>query len=408
MVDERSAGNRLRRPDLGWWLFGLALLAVLAWVGYRYVGWLVFGLFTYYVARPISRRLDRHLPSRSLSAGLTLLFIIVPVVAFIAAFLGVAVGQALTLLSSDAVAAVLARLPLPTVGLPTDPVALLTQLLQNPTVTTVLGEFGVVLGTAVATLFNLFLALILAFFLLVEDARLGRWFEANVLGRDSTALDYLTRVDRGLTSVYFGYTLTIFVVIVLAAIVYNLFNLVAPAGLRIPATVLLAVVTGVFTLIPLLGRSIVYALIVAVLGLEALQVDPVLLWVPLVFFVLMVVVFDNLVRTYIRPYLSGKAYHMALVMFAYLLGPVLFGWYGIFMGPLLMVLIVEFVAHVLPQLAGGRLGPAGERVANASAPAAADEPAAGSPDERVAGDAAGIDEDATDGEATGPASGGAG
>ena len=43
---------------------------------------------------------------------------------------------------------------------------------------------------------------------------------------------------------------------------------------------------------------------------------------------------------------------MGLVMFAYLLGPALFGWYGIFMGPLLMVLIVEFIVTVLPRLAG--------------------------------------------------------
>jgi predicted PurR-regulated permease PerM len=79
-----------------------------------------------------------------------------------------------------------------------------------------------------------------------------------------------------------------------------------------------------------------------------------LLWIPLVFFVLMVLVFDNVVRTYIRPYLSGQTYDMALVMFAYLLGPVLFGWYGIFLGPLLMVLIVEFITVVLPRYADVR------------------------------------------------------
>jgi predicted PurR-regulated permease PerM len=86
-------------------------------------------------------------------------------------------------------------------------------------------------------------------------------------------------------------------------------------------------------------------------------VNPALLWVPVAFFVLMVLVFDNVVRTYIRPYLSGKAYHMGLVMFAYLLGPALFGWYGIFLGPLVMVLVVEFVVSVLPRLARGEESP---------------------------------------------------
>jgi len=127
---------------------------------------------------------------------------------------------------------------------------------------------------------------------------------------------------------------------------------VAPGDLTIPQAVLLAVITGIFTLIPLLGRSIVYAFIVALLAVQALAVDATLLWVPVAFFAVMVLLFDNVIRTYVRPYLSGKAYHMALVMFAYLLGPALFGWYGIFMGPLVMVVTVEFVTDILPRLTG--------------------------------------------------------
>ena len=343
---------RLRRSDAGWYLVGLLFLAVLAWVGYRYVGWLVFGLFTYYVGRPIARRLQRYVASRSLAAGLTLVFIIVPVLVFVAAFLGVALGQALDLLTTEMVASVVDRLPVATTGLPTDPIDVVVVILQDPELSSVLGQFGVVVGSLAATLFNVFLALIFAFFLLVEDRSLAGWFAENVLGPGSRSVAYLRGVDRGLTSVYFGYTLTIFVVIVLAAVIYTLFNLVAPEPLRIPSAMLLAVVTGVFTLIPLVGRSIVYVLIVALLSVQTLPDRLALLWVPVVFFVLMVLVFDNVVRTYIRPYLSGKAYHMGLVMAAYLLGPVLFGWYGIFMGPLLMVLVVQFVVGVLPGLAG--------------------------------------------------------
>ncbi|MFC6976668.1 AI-2E family transporter [Halomicroarcula sp. GCM10025709] len=337
---------------LTWWLLGVALFAVLVWVGVRYVGWIVFGLFTYYVGRPVARWLQRRIASRSVTAGLTLTFVILPVLLFLVVFLSVALGQALELLSSEAVVALVERLPIQTENLPTDPVEIVTLLLDDPELTSVLGQFGVAVGAVTGTLFNTFLALLFAFFLLAEDRRLAGWFERTVLGPDSLTADYLRNVDRGLTSVYFGYTLTIFVVIVLAAVVYSLFNLIVPEGLRIPSPLLLAVVTGVFTLIPLVGRSIVYAFIVAVLSLQAVSVRPALLWIPVVFFVLMVLVFDNVVRTYIRPALSGKAYHIGLVMFAYLLGPVLLGWYGIFAGPLLMVLTVEFVVDVLPRLVG--------------------------------------------------------
>ncbi|KAB1198612.1 MULTISPECIES: AI-2E family transporter [Haloferax] len=348
-VGEAAVGN-LRSPRIWWGALGLLLLGVLAWVGFRYLGWVVFGLFTYYVGRPITRRLLRHISSRSMVAGLTLTFIIVPILLFILLFLGVATNQALQILSSDLTTAVLDRLRLPIESLPSDPVELLVVVLSDPSYSSLVEQFGGFVGVFATTLFNVFLTLIFAFFLLVEDVRLSRWFEDNIFGADSLAVDYFRSVDKGLTSVYFGYTLTIFVVIILAAIIYSAFNFFAPPGIRIPYAILLAVVTGVFTLIPLVGRSVVYAFIVGILSLEALSIDAQLLWIPAVFFVSMVLVFDNVVRTYIRPYLSGKSYHMALVMFAYLLGPVLFGWYGIFLGPLLMVFTVEFITKIMPRL----------------------------------------------------------
>lgn len=356
---EHESTVRLRDSGVAWWLVGFAVFGVLAWVGFSYLGWLVFGLFTYYVARPIARRIEDRVGSPSLAAGLTLAFIIVPIVLFIAAFLSVAVGQALELLSGQSAQQLLARLPIPTQNFPSDPAQIAVVMLQDPTVSTALGEFGVAVGAAGATLFNVFLAVIFAFFLLTSGDALADWFRTNVFGSDSLAVGYLRRVDRGLTSIYFGYTLTIFVVIVLAAVIYTVFNAVAPGDLTIPQAVLLAVITGIFTLIPLLGRSIVYAFIVALLAVQALAVDATLLWVPVAFFALMVLVFDNVIRTYVRPYLSGKAYHMAFVMFAYLLGPALFGWYGIFLGPLVMVVSVEFITGILPRLSGGTPDTAG-------------------------------------------------
>ncbi|MDF9748214.1 AI-2E family transporter [Natrinema salsiterrestre] len=109
--------------------------------------------------------------------------------------------------------------------------------------------------------------------------------------------------------------------------------------------------TGLFTLVPLVGRSIIYIAIAGTLAVQAATVDPRLLWFPIAFLAVMIVAFDNLVRTYIRPYLSGRLLNTGLVMFAYLFGPPLFGWYGIFLGPFLMVFIVTFVRMILPVLA---------------------------------------------------------
>lgn len=340
---------------LGWWILGLVLLAVLGLVVDQYLPWLVFGLFIYYVARPITQRLERRIASPTLVAALTLLLIVVPIVVMIGAILLVALGQLVTAVADLPVDRILAQLPVQISDLPNTPTEVYDTtvvLIQDPSVQNLIGSVGGAVGAIGATLFNMFISLLIAFFLLVSDRNIADWFESNVFGEDSLTTDYLSVVDRGLGSIYFGYTMTIFAVIVLSAIIYTVFNVFAPGELAIPSAVLFAVVTGLFTLVPLVGRSIVYFLIAATLALQAVAADPRLLWFPLVFLAVMIVAFDNLVRTYIRPYLSGRLLNTGLVMFAYLFGPPLFGWYGIFLGPFLMVFIVTFVRMILPVLAG--------------------------------------------------------
>ena len=347
---------RVVRPDVKWWIVGLVVFGIVAFVGYVFLPWVVLGLFVYYVARPIDRRVGDRIGRGNLSAALTLLLIIVPVVLLLGLFLSVAVGQFAAVAAAETPSRLLDRSPVGVEAIPDDPSRLVDTAmatLSDPTVRSMLAEAQALLGAAASGVFMLFLSLLLGFFLLVEDRRLSRWGKEQVLGNDAVSIDYLEGIDSGLNSVFFGYTLTIFVVMVLTAIIYNVFNFFAPGNLLIPATVLLAVVTGLFTLVPLVGRSVVYLGITALLAVGAIRLDPALVWYPLLFFVFMTVAFDNVVRTYIRPYLSGKMFHLSLVMFAYLLGPALFGWYGVFLGPLLMVVVVQFLQVVVPRLRDG-------------------------------------------------------
>ena len=342
------------RQRLGWWLLGLGVVAVLALVVQQYLAWLVFGLFVYYVARPVSRRLEQWL-SPSLAAAATLLVIVLPVVVLFAALLTVALGQFVDVLADAPIEAIVAQLPFQVPDLPNTPSEVYqttVTLIQDPSVQGFAGELGRVTGVVGTTLYNLFIALLVAFFLLISDRSLASWFEANVLGAESLSTRFLGLVDSGLKSVFFGYTLTIFAIMILSSLIYTVSNVIAPAGLLIPSAVLLGVITGVFTLVPLVGRSIIYFLIAAILGVQAALTNPQLLWYPVVFLAVMSLAFDNVVRTYIRPYLSGRQLSTGLVMFAYLLGPPLFGWYGIFLGPFLLVVIVTFIRLILPVLVG--------------------------------------------------------
>ena len=42
-----------------------------------------------------------------------------------------------------------------------------------------------------------------------------------------------------------------------------------------------------------------------------------------------------------------------MLLFAYLLGPAMFGWYGLFLMPILFILIIEAIRLVLPELLHG-------------------------------------------------------
>ncbi len=353
-TDSRGVRESLTRGDLGWWLLGVVLLGVLVLVALEFLAWLVFGLFVYYVARPVSRRLEGKTGMPGLSAAVTLFLIVVPLVVALGALLLVALGQLVSLLADAPVDRIVAALPYDVGDLPDSPNEIYETsvfLIQDPTVQSVVGQVGALVGAIGATLFNFFVSLLVAFFLLVSDRRLARWFEAEVLGENGTLTGYLRSVDVGLKSVFFGYTVTIFVVMVATSVLYVLFNAVAPGGLVIPSAVLLGVLTGVLTLLPLVGRSVVYLFIAGILTLQAVQTDPRLVWVPVGFLAVMIVVFDNVIRTYVRPALSGRIFDVSLVVFAYVFGPPLFGWYGIFLGPLLLVFIVTFVRQILPFLA---------------------------------------------------------
>ena len=357
MGGESPEATRIRivRPNLKWWVVGLIVFGIIAAVAFVFLPWVVLGLFIYYVARPINRRIGTRIRSENLSVAITLLLIVVPIVLFLGVFLSIAVGQLVAFAASQEATQLLQQLPINVGTIPNDPNQLLdtaTTTLKNPSVQSALTGAQAFVGAAASSVFMMFLSLLLGFFLLVNDERLARWGKQQILGNDTLSIDYLAAIDEGLNSIYFGYTLTIFVIMILTAIIYNVFNFFAPGNLLIPVTIMLAVITGIFTLVPLVGRSVVYLAIAAVLAVEAIQQDPTSLWYPIVFFLFMTLAFDNVVRTYIRPYLSGKMFHLSLVMFAYLLGPSLFGWYGIFLGPLLMVIVVQFLQVVVPGLRG--------------------------------------------------------
>jgi predicted PurR-regulated permease PerM len=161
----------------------------------------------------------------------------------------------------------------------------------------------------------------------------------------------------------------------LGALTYSLLDVAAPATASLPYPALVGLLAGAASLVPVVGMKLVYFPVAAYLfAAQYLSADPVF-WVPTAFVLLSFVVVDTVPDLVVRPMVSGQrpqveyslsppsvrvrlagegGLHVGMIMFAYIFGPLLFGWYGLFLGPMLLVVVVHFARLVLPELLDGQ------------------------------------------------------
>ncbi|NEU58248.1 AI-2E family transporter [Halorussus sp. MSC15.2] len=348
------------RNRIAWWLYIVALAIGVAFVGYSFVGMFVLGVFFYYASRPIDDRIGEYVDNDGLAAGLTLAGIVTPIL-FVVGYVILVGLQDLASLSGTPGSGLLA--PVLNVGeFTSNQQSLLDTLLENPgklrsldtdrvrqLVSTALSA----LGTVVNVLIVLSLAFGLAFFLLRDDDRIAAWFRDEMAPEGTTGYAYAYAVDDELETVFFGNLVFVLVMAVLAAVVYYGFNFLAPPALTIPFAILLALLTGVASLIPLVVGKVVYVPIVAYLAWVASGQGGVAMIYPIGLLVVSFLVLDILPQTFLQPYISGNDIHVGIMMFAYILGPILFGWYGFFLLPLFFVLVIQAVRIVVTDLIHG-------------------------------------------------------
>lgn len=348
------------------WLVAVAAIAGLLYVGWRFVGTAVMGLFVYYVTRPVFRRINTRIESRTIAVAVTLLTAALPLLFIIAWAFAILIGSLTDLLESDAfrdletlvqpyldITALLADFGQFIEAAVADP-ARLADVQFDPALgevaESVLSSFGVAFNAGI----HGFIVLIVVFYLLRDDYRISRWARDTFVEDGGVLETYFTTVDADLHNVFFGNILNALLTGVLAAVVYTLLNVVAPPATRIPEAAFLGLLVGVASLIPVIGIKVVTWPVGAYLLGRALWLDPQALWFPAVFFLISFVVVDYIPDQLLRPYVSGRTLHVGAVMLAYTIGPLLFGWYGIFLAPFLFVVIFEFGRIIFPWLLNPR------------------------------------------------------
>ncbi|MFW5965419.1 MAG: AI-2E family transporter [Halodesulfurarchaeum sp.] len=346
----------LDRDRIGWWAIALALGGFVIFLLYSFVGTFVFGVFLYYATRPLYRRIKRVIGQPSLAAAFSLVAIALPVILLAAYTIAIGLQELSKFINTQDFSA----RPIESIlepyfdisGVITDPQSLLTQPNAIEAIQEFLAEAGTYLGFFGTVAIHLIVVIILAFYLLRDDHRLASWWGTRFSDDEGVMQAYMARVDRDFSNIFFGNILNAVITAIVGAGAYWAVDLLSPAAVSLPYPTLLGLLTGVASLIPVVGMKLVYVPVALYLFLEAIN-EPAVLWFPVLFVLVSFVIVDVLPDLILRPYVSGRNLHLGMVMLAYIFGPLLFGWYGLFLGPMLLVLVVHFVALVLPELLAG-------------------------------------------------------
>ncbi len=353
------------RSRAAWWVGGLALGTVVVYVLHSFIGTFVLGAFLYYATRPIHRRVQRKVDNRSLAAGIALVVLALPALALAAYALVIVIQELRQLDLTIAESFDLTQYPgidAELVRMLSDPTRLATldfsRYITADTIRSALGSVGS-LGEVLAVfgvgIVHLFVVLALAFYLLRDDHKLARWGRSRFGSEGGIFEAYAVAVDADFKAVFFGNILNAVLTGTIAVVAFTALNAIAPSGTRIPAAALIGLLAGVASLIPVVGMKLIYIPVAGLMTVQAIVTDATgTLWFVLAFALVSFVVVDTIPDLVLRPYVSGRSLHVGTLMLAYTLGPLLFGWYGLFLMPMLLILVVHFARLVLPELLGTR------------------------------------------------------
>lgn len=372
------AGIFRKAYDAKWIVLGIALALVLLWVAWPFLTVIVYAVFVYYIARPIKRLLKRYIKNDTLLVFACMLLLVLPLLLLIGYTLLLALSQ---------LNAVITGLGLQ--SLPAGPLsnmsATVEGIQQEFTMEHILsGNFSAIVpsdlyqalsgyggsitavqqllvatgSTLVDVVFNVFLMVVIVFYLLRDEARIASWvrssFPSLVEEHDGLLVKYARAVDEDLEKIFFGNVLSIVFFAIVASIVFSIINVFAPATMAIPYPLLMGMLCGVAALLPVVGMFVVIVPLLLYVLASSLAAGT--LFANLAFFGLMVaaiLVFVEVLPDFVlRPFMSSGRVHTGLLMFAYILGPVVFGIAGLFIGAIVLVLATHYFRIVAPALIG--------------------------------------------------------
>ena len=339
-------------------LFGVAVAVMVGFLGYQFIAPLTVSVFLYYSTRRYFKFLRRlRLPAR-VRAVTVLASLAVPLLLLVSYATVLLVIEARSFVEQYSLLDVAAT-EVEWLGgvesIPEFTVQGLYEAYQSGDLSPFIqfaSDHAELLTSLISGFFlNLFVVVIVTYYLLIDGRRMRDW----LLRFDDDAIirEYLEAADEELESVLFGNLLNVIAISLIAIAAFTAYNAVAPGPAEVPYPALAGTLTGIASLIPVVGMKIVY---LPLTGIAALPIvlggDQSLLVYIVGFLAVAVVVVDTIPDILLRPILSSENTHVGLLMLAYTLGPVVLGFYGLFFAPIVLVVAQTFAQTALPRLLG--------------------------------------------------------
>ena len=335
----------------------LAVFAPVAYIALSFLAVLVFAIFLYYAVRPIYRTLARFGLPRRVRAILALVLFGVPFLILLIYTVAIIVIEAQAVfeaydIEDEFLEELITEFDL--TGLDLDE---LQELLSEATAQASLGVVFVSLAGTVSLVSGAFVQLLiivtLTYYLLLDGPQFVSWLlrtydESGVLRR------YVRAVDPELSMTLFGNIVNVFVTAIVGVITFYTYNAFAPPAVHVPFPALVGALAGIGSLIPVIGIKLVYIPVTIGLAVTAWLTGDLSLLVPVAaLLIVSSIVVDFIPDFFIRAHISGKQTHTGLLLVSYIVGPVVFGFYGLFLAPILLILGINAVRVLLPYVLTG-------------------------------------------------------
>lgn len=332
-----------------------SLFLIVAYIAVAFLAVLVLSIFLYYAVRPIFDLLAQFGLGRRIRAGLSIFLFGLPFVALIGYSVAVVTAQARSVLSdqgivSSGVNQLLTQLEVGNL----DPTAL-EGLIENGSanISAVADQLLNIASLAGGLFVSTLLVVTGTYYLLVDGPRFAGWFLDTY---DDTGIvrNYAVAVDSELSRTLFGNVVNILITASIALVTFYAYNFFAPTAASVPFPALLAALAGIASLIPVIGIKIVYIPLCLVLAANAWFVGQLELLGPIaVLAFVSAVVVDFVPDVVVRAQISADQTHTGLLLVAYIVGPSVFGFYGLFLAPILLVATTNAVQILLPYALSG-------------------------------------------------------